>query len=150
VNETTIKIRLDGAVAGLRALSREAETARRAFFESLKKPAKEDLREHQKQQRGEQSSWPGLDADTRARGRRARRRRRGLLGRLPRAWKSYISPEHFKLRNMVRWASVHDEGGRVGRGSQIPRRQFVFLGRSFVEDATAVWRDRVLRAWNRP
>jgi hypothetical protein len=162
--QITGTIRLHEVQAGLHGMLRQAEsTAARSFFESVRKPAQQDLREHQKERKGEVGAWPALDPATmrnrqlaraRRKGRKPGRRRRApgiarMLGVVPQAWKAFVSEDGLLLRNMVRWAGVHDEGGRAGKGATMPRRQFVYFGRDFLEDVLAVWHEHVLKGWRR-
>ncbi len=135
-------------------------TEAKAFFRSLVKPAREDLRDHQRERRGQNGAWAPLDPDTwrkRAAKRRKpgkRRRRRApkntrMLGRLPRAWKSTVTEDGLQMRNMVRWSRAHDEGAVVGNGARLPRRQFAFLGSDFVNGASDIYVRHVMRGWRR-
>lgn len=163
--QITGTIRLHEVKAGMHGMLRQSEsTAARSFFESVRKPAQQDLREHQKERKGEVGAWPPLDPETlrnrqlvraRRKGRKPGRRRRSpgfaarMLGVVPRAWKAFVSEDGLLLRNMIPWASVHDQGGRGGKGATIPRRQFVYFGRDFLEDVLAVWQEHVLKGWRR-
>ena len=165
--EPVFKVRLDEVEAGIRAMQRQAER-RKVFFQTLKKPAKQDVRDHQKAKRGESAAWPPLDPDTlakrrrrpgrrpgrrsaraRAPGRRQRGRQPQLLGRVPRAWKTFLSEDHFKLRNMVRWSGIHNTGGVAGRRARMRRRQFAYFSRAFLNDALAAYGAFVLQGWQR-
>lgn len=116
-------------------------------FRQLKKPMRADQRSHSKQKEGPDGAWPArkrLGSGTK----KARRRNaRKLLGRLPNAIvvKSYRSAVVAQSR--ASWSSVHQEGGRVGRGAVVPRRQFLWISDELLKTAADVVGEHVVEAF---
>ena len=146
-------IDLRDAEAGFRGMTRRAESRRRSFFESAKKPARDDLRQRQKDRRGPNGElWPSRAASTLERARRGGRKRSkspSLLGRLPRIWKGQVSSDSLRMVNHARFAEVHDAGGTVGHGARLPARGFIGFTRGFIADVHETWAEFVLAGWER-
>jgi phage gpG-like protein len=163
VIEMGAQIDLRDIDGGFRALTQRSEgPLRRQFFMAAKKPVKEDLAEHQKSRSGPGGAWPGYSPATfrppkrdakgrvqKGSGKRkgARRKPSQMLGRLPKAFKSYVSEDHLKLRQMVGWADVHDQGGTAERGARIPARPFAWFSESLANDIMGAWADMVVKGW---
>ncbi|MCG8422240.1 MAG: phage virion morphogenesis protein [Proteobacteria bacterium] len=123
---------------GLRGLLR-AGTDISPVLRGATTPLRRDIRDHQQQQEGPRNArWPAHAQATRrkqARGRSGRRRTQRMLGRLPRlATVRVVGRDTLVARSRVRWARVHQEGGRVGHGATIPPRVWLYFGEDFVDD----------------
>lgn len=132
-------------LAAFDRMERRAERGR-AFFTELKTPAKADIRDHQKRREAPGGTrWPGYALSTRARRRVGRR----LLKRLPGILKSYVDEDDLTLRSPVDWAPAHIKGGVAGNGARIPRRDFLWFKREFLEKVKAEFAEFVTKAWER-
>lgn len=109
----------------------------RAVFKKLRKPMNKDQTEHRDQQRGPRGPWAPLAASTKARyAREGKRRNRRILARLPNPRQSILSAEALIIRSRVRWSMAHQVGPtRVGRGSILPQRQFLWISKSLLKVA---------------
>lgn len=136
----------------------------RAFFEEARKPAKADIRGHQKARKAPDGrSWPGRAPSTRERAAydgtkrpRARKRRYGkrrksasgaLLGQLPGGSKSQIDRDGLVLSWPAGFAEAHDQGATVGHGAQLPARPFLGWSQGFLRDMHEEWAAYVVQAW---
>lgn len=157
-------VRVDGIVA---ALHRLAKLDRTRVFKELRGPARFDQNHHDRTAEGPDGRWPALAASTLARNkwirsrkgtkakarlpgsRRRRPKSRKLLGRLPRALESIVSAHSLAIRSRVRrgLGLVHQAGGRAGRGSRIPRRQYLWISDWLKEKARVAFQDALLRSW---
>lgn len=139
---------------GLRELAQRAERAR-PFFEALKAPLRLDQREHRRAQSGPEGAWPKRTRSAAAKrspgasGKKRRRRARKLLGRLPTAVSYRSDADEVRAVSRIPWSSVHQEGGRVGRGATIPARPFLWFSDSFLGDAAEALLGYVTRNWGR-
>lgn len=138
---------------GLRELGTQAERAR-PFFEALKAPLRQDQREHRRAQEGPKGTWPKRARTTSGkRGspshNKKRRQRRRLLGKLPTAVRYRSDADEVSATSRVPWSGVHQDGGRVGRGAEVPARPFLWLSRGFLRDAGEALLDYVARNWGR-
>lgn len=142
--ETSATVSLAEVEAGLERMHR-AGVDLRALFRSVRKELREDQRAHAKEQRGPGGAWPTLAASTvehrKARaGKQGRKRRRKLktatakkLGRLPGAYKIEISRLSIKAISRVKWSGAHQGGARVGHGSNLPDRTFLWASSGLLE-----------------
>jgi phage gpG-like protein len=126
-------------------------------FRQLAKPLRADQRDHAMRQAAPGGSWPGRSAATLARRKLNMRRtrvtkamrtvmikkprRRGaasrrVLGRLPGAFKIVIGKLYVRAVHRVKWAGVHLTGGTVGRGVQLPQREFFWISDKLLATAT--------------
>jgi phage gpG-like protein len=151
---------------GLFGLSRAATAQKKEFWKEAKPVLKRDLAEHGKLREGPAGSWPGASQATKealarqrdkggrfkAGGRegksRGPRKSAGNLGKLTRAWKSFQNADGITLRNMVAWASVHNDGGRAGKAN-IPKRQFAWFSKDVEADITERWASHVAEGWDK-
>lgn len=115
------------------------------ILRELARPMRQDQREHARARRGPEARWSSLAPSTR----RKRRRRRRLLGRLPAAVTYRASADELRARSRAYWSSVHQTGGRVGRGARLPARPFLWLSEAFLRDAVEAFLDYVSRVWGR-
>lgn len=149
---------------GLTGMQRKAERLRSAWI-SLRRPMRADQRDHARRQEGPEGKWPKRSAttDRRAAEMRSRAKRnvkaakftskkprrhfraRRLLGSLPnRTVKVYALGAHGVVaESKVPWSGVHQDGGRVGRGSRIPARPFLWLSDRFLTQVEETLADHV-------
>lgn len=133
----------------LRLFDRVKRRDQRRVFRDARKPVREDLRDHAKGQVDPKGRWPGLASSTlerRARGGRRRSKRR-LLGRLPGAIKLEHGPGFVRATSVVRWARAQSDGLRVGHGSRLPARRWMWISKKLRRQVAKMMRDEVLRAW---
>lgn len=104
----------------------------RTVARELKKPLREDQRDHAKAQEGPLGKWP----------KRKLGGRRRVLGRLPGAIRVLVSHEVggsvVTATSKVKWSGAHQDGPtRVGHGTVLPRRQFLWISPRLAEIAAA-------------
>jgi phage gpG-like protein len=156
---------LDSAMADVEQRGKRLAPA----FRELRRPLRGDQREHAKDQRGPDGSWPPrspfTEARQRARNRAIRRskaaktiaiattKRRStparILGRLPGAIKLVTGELFVRAVSRVPWSGVHQFGGRAGRGVRIPARPFLWLSDGLLELARTTLADFVVKGWKR-
>ncbi len=123
-------IRIGGIMDTFRRLSRPDL---KQTFKEMQGPARFDQRDHDNKELAPDGSWPALHPSTvarRARMAKSKRRRakpRKLLGRLPKAMQNIVSAKSLIVRSRVKWSLAHQKGAIVGRGSRLPRRQFMWI-----------------------
>jgi len=61
------------------------------------------------------------------------KRFRNQLGRLKGAYRFKLYSHRMEMISRVPWAGVHQHGGTVGRGSRIPKREFMWASRQSLE-----------------
>ncbi|MDQ3295077.1 MAG: phage virion morphogenesis protein [Myxococcota bacterium] len=119
-------------------------------FRDLKKPMRLDQREHAKDRSGPLGSWaaraPTTLAKLRSGGRRLRKR---PLGRLTTAVTYRATRTGLMAESRVAWSGVHQEGGRVGRGSVIPARPFLWISDELLRKAEDAVTSAILLAFGR-
>ena len=138
----------------------------------LRRPLQEDLKEHARSEDSPAGSWPrrSRKAEKRASRRRTRvvrGRERGagkrvgarqavsfrggsqLLGQLPDTVVVRQRRGSLIARSPVPWSGAHNEGARVGRGSRLPARPFVFLSPEFLGRAEVELADHVVGGWSK-
>lgn len=69
----------------------------------------------------------GSKSDKQKRGGKRQSDKHKLLGRLAATIRSRVSKHQLIVESIVPWAGVHNDGGAAGRGSQIPKREFLKL-----------------------
>lgn len=126
-----VTVRIGGV---LDMFSRLKRIDTKAVLRTLRKPATVDLRQHDTAARGPDGAWPRLAVSTVARRAKMtktksgrRRKPNKLLGRLPKALQSIVSERSLIMRSRVKWSMAHQKGAIVGRGSRLPRRQFMWI-----------------------
>lgn len=134
--DVAVNVRIDGAMASLQRIAR-LDTRR--VFMTLRAPARQDQRDHDKKESAPGGHWPGLAASTLARRTRKRGRNKAgkqqswpqkLLGRLPRALQAIVSTRSLIVRSRGRsWVIVHQAGGFAGHGARIPQRQYLWISK---------------------
>ena len=134
---------------GIDAMERRAHALGPAFRD-LKKPMREDQRDHSKKQRGPFGSWARRSPKTiefyREHGKKRIPR---PLGRLPSAVKYTAMPWGLVGESRVAWSAVQQEGGKVGRGVTLKARPFLWLSRKLLDVAENVIGAAVEAAWGK-
>lgn len=138
----------------------------------LRKPLGDDLADAAKREASPEGSWPRRSrrAERRASGRRARvvrgrtrkagkrvgartsvsfRGGRHLLGELPKTVVVRVRRGSLIAKSGVPWSGAHNDGATVGRGAQLPAREFVFLSPAFQERAEVELADYVVGGWSK-
>lgn len=70
-----------------------------------------------------------------------------LLGKVPTTNKAESSARELVISWLIPWAGVHNEGGKVGRGAELPERRFAEWTEQDVEILTLLLRAKALIAW---
>lgn len=81
-----------------------------------------------------------------ARAARAERRASRQLGRIADSFKSSIRGGVLTRESEISWAGVHNEGGTVGRGAEVPARPFLFIEDEDLDVLVETLRNRMLLA----
>ena len=132
----------------LRDMARRADFAR-PFFDVLKPRLRQDQRDHGRRKEGPLGRWPALAKSTLAKRKRSGKRRSKLLGRLTAAVKYRASGDELRATSQVKYSSVHQDGGKVGHGAELPARPFLWLSADFVEDAAQAALEYITKNWRR-
>jgi phage gpG-like protein len=155
-----IDVNVDDPMEGLRGMERRAKKFAPAF-KALRKPLREDQREHARDESGPDGKWPARSPKTierlraRPRGRtpKGRRRRarklRKLLGRLPSQLRMRFNGTGVWAISRVKWAQAHRDGATVARGSRLPARDFLWLSPKMIDVATETLVQHVYGGWMR-
>lgn len=98
---------------------------------------RKDQREHAKKQEGPEGSWAPRAASTKARAGRNGRARR-MMGRLPTANRQKDERSRKIMSSTVAWSAVQATGGRVGRGSRLPARVFLYVSDRALETVAGI------------
>ena len=140
----------------------------RPVWRKVRTPLRKDQREHMKDQEDSKGAkWRPLASSTRDRrlskgGRAGKFTKRGKLKKkaqrslarvlskkLVSGAKIKVTNRSIAIRSKVPWAGIHQEGGRAGRGSMIPARQFMYISdRLATETATAIAK-HIAKAFNK-
>lgn len=126
----------------------------KAVFKDLVGPTRFDQRHHWRKEESPDQHWPGLAASTLARRTRARGRDKNgknrswptkLMGRFPTALKLTPSVRSLVVLSRVkRFSYVHQNGGRVGHGARLPRRQFLWFSSFLLAQARKAFEQKML------
>lgn len=122
---------------GFDRMSKTGRSQLGSAFKTIRPHMKVDQRDHASKQAGPESQWPPRAPSTTAKMRSARRRRRPL-GRLVGAVTYQASAAGVFATSRVPWSGVHQYGGKVGRGSVIPARPFLWISDKLLEIAMGV------------
>jgi phage gpG-like protein len=163
----------------IRKVERALRAARRAgvdlrpVWKKLRKPLRDDQKEHGKEQQGPDAKWAPLAPATlaqratkRARlaemkrgvarrrivSRRRRRkayRQRRILGRLPYLLELTSSKLALRATSKARWSLVHQEGGVAGKKARIKARPFLWISKKLLRLTAATVREHVAEAWSK-
>lgn len=122
----------------LRDIERVRQLARspRVVLRSMRTPVRRDQMAHGRAAAASDGAWPKRAAATvEGRGKkRAKIRRRRLLGKLSSAIKIFIDRSTLTVQSMVKWSAIHQHGGIAGRGARIPRREFLWFSPDFLSE----------------
>lgn len=154
MSNAEFKIDVSDVEDGLRELSRTGGDVA-GMFKVLKKPLREDQREHGRRMVGPgEQKWKPRSAATvlRARASKSRKRVKGpnrkLLNSLPnRTVQLRASGSALVAYSKVPWAGIHQYGGTAGRGAKIPARPFLWFSDEFLALARETVLNRLSRAW---
>jgi phage gpG-like protein len=122
-------------------------------FRLLERPLRDDQRDHGRSQEGPDGKWPARSPATlgrlrhRSGGKRRVRRARRVLGMLPTTLRVLSSPRRVLAASKVRWAALHQEGGRVGRGAKVPARPFLWVSPEMLDRAVEVLAEHLRSGW---
>jgi hypothetical protein len=122
-------------IKGLNRLSRAAQRDSALFFRELKSDVKAEIRLHRKGQKRR-------DRDTVASHGPGR-----VLGRALSAYRMFSDESGVKAKSLIDWAGVLNDGGQVGNKAQLPKREFAFLGDTFVRRTAERFADFVGVRW---
>lgn len=132
---------------GLAAVERSGRDLTPAFRE-LKKPMREDQKDHGKRQRGPFGTWarrkPSTLAFYRSRGKGRIPR---PLGRLSTAVTYTASRFGVFGESRAKWSDVHMTGGVVGKGARLRARPFLWMATKFLDLAERSIERRLLSAY---
>lgn len=131
------------------------------LFKALRRPLRADQRAHARKGMGPDGPWPARARSTEAallrraavriqrREGKPKRRRKVLspLGTLPLSLSTNLETDRLQLLSKVRWSGVQLEGGRVGRGSLIPARRFLWMSDRFLAKATQMAAEHLAKGW---
>lgn len=122
----------------------------KAVFLKLRKPMHFDQRDHRDRQRGPNGPWQQLASSTKARyAREGKRRNRRILAKLPNARFTIVTSRSIKMRSRVRWSMAHQDGPtRVGRGSRLPQRQFLWISKRLKQEARLHFEMALWKRWS--
>ncbi len=117
----------------------------RPAFRKLRTPLRKDQKDHMRAQSGPGGRWPSLSTATREKrlkmgGRRGARTKKGklrksakrklnfmLTSKLLKGAKIKARQQEIRITSKVPWSGAHQEGARVGRGANLPEREFMWI-----------------------
>lgn len=116
---------------------------------ALRVPLMRDQKRHRQQQSGPNGSWRPLSPFTiekqRAQARRkGKRRPRKMLGKLPTAFKVYITRKSIALVSRVPWSGAHQEGNE---SDNLPARTFFWLSTEVMRDFVSIIEKKAGDTW---
>jgi phage gpG-like protein len=145
MSDITINVEVD-----TRAVDRAIDEMLRAgrnlgpAFRQAKPIMRADQREHAKRKEGPDGRWPARAPASRSYSKGKRRRTRKLLGKLPIATTYAATSTGIRAYSRVPWSGVHQYGGRVGRGANVPARPFLWISDSLLAKVTAIFSSHVI------
>lgn len=131
----------------------------RPVFRASEHAFRADMKQHQKERRGERGSWSRLATSTilhrKARtGKQGRKRskppkgtRLKILGNLVSAGRFNITSSRMKLISVIKWSGVHQRGGIAGRGARIPQREYYWASPRLLAIVHTKAIDHMAKAW---
>lgn len=139
-------VRVGGIIS---AFQRVKRMDMRQVYRKLRKPMHKDQREHREAQRGPRGPWAPLASTTLARyARQGIRRNRRILAKLPNPRYTIVTSAMLRMRSRVRWSGAHQNGPtRVGRGSVLPQRQFLWISKQLRKEAAREFRRALWARW---
>lgn len=97
-----------------------------AVLSTFRGPARADQMDHGREARGPSGPWQPRATAPASKKKRAKMRRRRLLGRLSSAVNTSVRGGKLVVESQIKWAGVHQRGGTAGRGARIPAREFLW------------------------
>lgn len=138
---------VDRGIAGLVRASKDLTPV----FRAARKPLRKDQREHAREAKGPQGSWPPRSPFTLDRLKRKRKSRRGrvrrILGRLPGAIDVRYDSTRIVATSQVAWSAAHQDGAVVGRGSKLPRRRFLYASDKLLKIIRLLMNAHIVKGW---
>lgn len=125
-------VELGDVEKGLDAAARRARSLGPAF-RALKKPMREDQKDHGRRQRGPFGAWARRAPSTLAAYRARRKRIPRPLGRLLSAVAYKADAGGVSAESRVGWSMAHMEPTRVGRGVKLKARPFLWISRKLLD-----------------
>ena len=130
---------------GLDAMGRARVLA--PAFKELKKPLRLDQRDHSKKREGPAGAWAPRAASTLERMRHGGKRARKPLGRLSGAVTYSATSNSVSGVSRAPWSGAHQDGARVGHGSRLPVREFLWISDEMLTVAENTLGSAVVRAY---
>lgn len=133
----SVEMDLSDAFAGLDSMARPPLPRAFAF---LKAPLRFDQKEHASAKAGPEGAWPARASSTLERYSHMKKPPKRIMGKLPTAVTYAATASSVTATSRAKWSEVHQVGGRVGRGSMLPARPFLWLSDKMLaiaEDAFA-------------
>ena len=140
----------------------------RPAFRKARPSFRKDQREHMKAQESSSGgAWPKLAASTKEKriskgGRAGKFTKRGKLrkparrklnrilsGRLNVGAKVAVKQREMTFTSRAKWAGIHQEGGVAGKGSRIPKREFLWVSDPFLRKFVATAGEHLRAAWEK-
>jgi hypothetical protein len=116
-------------------------------FKAIKKPMREDQRDHGKRQRGPFGSWARRSPRTLAFYRSHHKRVPRPLGRLSTAVAYKANSLGVTGESRAKWSDAQQSGGVVGRGVHLRARPFLWLSTKLLGIAEDIIERRILAAY---
>ncbi len=153
-----VKIELRDVQNGLRRMQLAGANLR-PVFKAVRKALRADQRDHAKKRLAPQGVWPALASSTVAHrkqrhGKQGRKRTCPIranvkpLGKLPAAFTITYDASAIRGISRVKWSGVHARGGRGGRKSKIPARDFLWPSRQLLEIISRKAVDYMVTSWD--
>lgn len=130
-------------------------------FKASRKAMRADMRDHAKKKQSSSGTWPAMARSTlehrkQRKGKQGRPRKRPLrrplrpLGKLPAANRLEYTARSIKMISRVPWSGVHNNplGGRVGHGSRIPGREYLWASSGLLAIVARNAVDYMATAWD--
>lgn len=136
---------------GFRDINRAARNLR-PVFRTLAPIMKKDQQEHFRLKVGPDGAWPKKAASTRARNkflRKGRKPRAALLGIMRTAFSVEFSRSELTAISKIPFSGAHQDGARVGRGVNLPKRTHHYMSSDFLVVADRQISQHVFGAWER-
>lgn len=151
----------------MRTMERAGENPKKVW-RVLRKPLRKDQKEHMRAAEDSKGGkWKPLASSTierrlskggRAgkftkRGKLKKKAQRGLSKllsqKLVSGAKVKITRSAIVITSKVPWAGVHQHGGRVGRGSMLPAREFFYVGDGLIKQTARALAKHIADAYNK-
>jgi phage gpG-like protein len=108
------------------------------FFRKYSPRVRKHQKDHGREKEGPDGKWPKLSRSYR-RAKTSRRKRgkpvaRGTLGKLTKSHRITVNDFGIEIASPIKWANVHQEGGIVGKGREVPARPFLWWTQRFANE----------------